>query len=72
MNPVIQMLRGQQQNPLNQVMGMLQNGNPQQIFENMINTNPQFRQFVQENKDLTPQQMCQKFGVDPSILKLMK
>ena len=69
-NPILQMLGGAG-NPLQQALSILQS-NPQQMLNNMLNSNPQFQQFVNENKDLTGEQICQKFGVDPAILKFIQ
>lgn len=71
MNPIAQILNRNSGKQINDVMQML-NGNPQKMLNNMLSSNPQFRQFVNENKDLTPQQVCQKFGVDPSIINMLK
>lgn len=60
------------QNPVQMVLSMMQGSDPQQVFNSMLNSNPQFKKFVDENKGLSPQQLCQKYGVDPSILNLMK
>lgn len=66
-NPYLQPMPPQQQ-----IMNLLQSSDPQKVFEEMLNNNPQFKKFVEENKDLTPQQMCQKYGVNPAILNFMK
>ncbi len=75
----------QQNNPgngVNQVMGnmlklksMLTGSGiaPQKIAENMFNNIPQFKQFMIENKGLSPEQVAQKYGVDMSLInKLIK
>lgn len=71
MNPIMQILNRNSGRQVNDVMQLLQ-GNPQQMLNNMLSSNPQFQKFVNENKDLSPQQICQKFGVDPSILNMLK
>lgn len=38
--------------------------NPQQVFDNLMRTNPQFARFVQENKGKTPEQAFREHGLD--------
>lgn len=45
---------------------MLRNGNPEQIMQQMMNTNPQFKKFVEDNRNKTPQQIASEYGVDIS------
>ena len=57
-----------QQNPLQMLNSIkaLANGNPQAMFNQMLNTNPQFAKFVNENKGLSPEQIAKNYGVDLS------
>lgn len=67
MNPLMQMMGNQPKNNMSQIgsiMQMLKSGNPQQMFQNMIQSNPQFRQFVEANKGKTPQQVAKEYGID--------
>lgn len=43
---------------------MLRSGNPQQIGQNMMQNNPQFRQFIESNKGKTPEQVAREHGID--------
>lgn len=60
-----------QQNPLQMLNSIkaLANGNPQAMFNQMLNTNPQFAKFVNENKGLSPEQIAKNYGVDLSLVK---
>ncbi len=60
-----------QQNPLQMLNNIkaLANGNPQAMFNQMLNTNPQFAKFVNENKGLSPEQIAKNYGVDLSQVK---
>lgn len=60
-----------QQNPLQMLNSIkaLANGNPQAMFNQMLNTNPQFAKFVNENKGLSPEQIAKNYGVDLSQIK---
>lgn len=53
------------------LMKMLQSGNPEQAFQQMMQNNPQFRQFVEANRGKTPEQVAQEHGIDLSQLKSM-
>lgn len=72
MNPLFQAMNGN--NKMAQVasvMRMLKSGNPEQIAQQMMQSNPQFRQFVEQNKGKTPEQVAREYGIDLSQLKGM-
>ena len=76
MNPLMMAMQGANSytNKMGQVanlMKMLRSGNPDQIAQQMMQNNPQFRQFVEENKGKTPEQVAQEHGFDLSQLKSM-
>lgn len=64
-NPILARMK-RMTNRQNEVMSILQmaKGNPDAVFENMMKTNPQFAQFVEENKGKTPEQIANHYGVD--------
>lgn len=43
--------------------------NPGAIFNDMMNKNPQFRQFVEENKGKSVEQIAQEHNIDMNLLK---
>ena len=53
------------------LMRMVKSGNPEQIAQQMMQNNPQFRQFVEANKGKTPEQVAREHGVDLNQLKSM-
>lgn len=69
MNPLMQSMGGGMN--IFKVMQMLKNRNPQEVFNQMMQSNPQFRQFVEQNKGKTPEQVAREYGVDISQLKQM-
>ena len=73
MNPLMQAMNGARTNMnINQVsnlMKMLRSGNPAQIAQNMMMQNPQFRQFMEQNKGKDPMQVAKENGID--INKIM-
>ena len=48
---------------------MVTSGNPAVMFQNLMNTNPQFKQFVQENQGKTIEQIAQNYGIDINAIK---
>lgn len=67
MNPLFQAMSGG--GKMQQVAGlmqMLKSGNPQQIAMQMMQTNPQFRQFMEQNKGKDPIQIARENGIDLS------
>lgn len=61
----------QPQNNLVNIIQMLKSGNPEQIAMNLMNKNPQFRQFVEANKGKSPEQVAKENGIDLSQFKNM-
>lgn len=48
------------------------NGNPTVLFNSMMQTNPQFREFVNDNRGKSPQQIAQEHGIDlPAVMRAM-
>lgn len=69
MNPLMLAMQGAN-NPMNKMrqvanlMKMLRTGNPEQIARQMMQSNPQFRKFVEQNKGKTPEQVAKEYGLD--------
>lgn len=75
-NPIMQRLNQSRptmgSNLLNQIVNikkMFAGQNPQAIFDNMVRTNPQFAQFVENCKGKSVEQLASDFGVDINTLK---
>lgn len=73
MNPLMMAMQGSNSKMAQamQVMKMLRSGNPEQIAQQMMQSNPQFRQFVEANKGKTPEQVAREYGVDLNQIKGM-
>ncbi len=63
MNPILQQIARPQNNMLDMLSGLKQQ-NPNIIMQQMMQNNPQFRSFVQQNQGLNAGQIAQKYGVD--------
>lgn len=74
-NPILSQLMPAANNSMMQKLGMIQQmmqgKSPEQYFGQMMQTNPQFRQFVQENQGKTPEQIAAEHGIDFNMLKGM-
>lgn len=76
MNPLMMAMQGAN-SPMNKMgqvanlVKMLKSGNPDQIAQQMMQSNPQFRQFLEQNKGKTPEQVAKEHGIDLSQLKSM-
>lgn len=76
MNPLMMAMQGAN-NPMNKMrqvanlMKMLRTGNHDQIAQQMMQSNPQFRQFVEQNNGKTPEQVAQEHGIDLNQFKGM-
>ena len=54
------------------IKNMLSGRNPNEIFENMLNSNPQFREFYNANKGKTPEQIADAYGIGTSVLDMLR
>lgn len=76
MNPLMMAMQGAN-SPMNKIwqvanlIKMLRTGNPEQIAQQMMQNNPQFRQFVEANKWKTPEQVAKEHGIDLAQFKNM-
>lgn len=76
MNPLMMAMQGAS-SPMNKmgqvasVMKMLRSSNPDQIDQQMMQSNPHFRQFIEQNKGKTPDQVAREHGLDLSQFKSM-
>lgn len=69
MNPLMQAMQGANSpfgkiGQVSGIMHMLKSGNPEQVAQQMMQNNPQFRQFVEANKGKTPEQVAKEYGID--------
>ena len=74
MNPLFQAMNGGNMGKMQQIAGvmqMLKSGNPEQIAQQMMQSNPKFRKFVESNKGKTPEQVARENGIDLSQFKNM-
>lgn len=57
----------------NPILSKLNGNNQNAIVQKLMNTNPQFGQFVRENQGLTVEQIANKYGLDINqVRKLLK
>lgn len=62
MNPLMNAMKNA--GNVNQIFQMLKTGNPEIIAQNMMQSNPSFKRFIESNKGKTPQQVAQENGID--------
>jgi hypothetical protein len=80
-NPILQALNSGAQAPIapaNPAMAGLQGiaqlknimrGNPTMVMQNMLQSNPQFAKFVQQNRGKSPEQIAQEYGLDLNLVR---
>lgn len=56
------------QSRVNQLLS-LANGNPQGLFNSLVQSNPRFAQFVAQNQGKTPEQAFRDNGIDYSQVR---
>ena len=52
-----------------QIKNMLEGKNTDEVFDDMMKNNPQFRQFVEANKGKSVEQIARENGINPQLLK---
>lgn len=70
MNPLMNAMKGNNMDAF-KVVQMLKNRNPQEVFNQMMQSNQAFRNFYEQNKGKSPEQVAKEHGVDLSQLKNM-
>ena len=71
MNPLLNAMNGNKGNSMAKILNMLKSGNPEQIAQNLMQRNPQFKAFMEANKGKTPEQVARENGIDFSQIKNM-
>lgn len=56
---------------LKQMMGMLRGQDPQQVARNLMQRNPTFAAFVQQNQGKTIEQIAGEYGIDLELVRSM-
>lgn len=54
---------------LNAFTKVMSGKNPQDVYDFMIQTNPQFRKFVEDNKDKSLEDIALAYDIDLDIIK---
>lgn len=49
---------------ISNIINMLRSGNPQQIAINLMQKNPQFKNFINVNKGKSPDQVANEYGIN--------
>lgn len=65
MNPIMQRLNNAS-GPLQNLMNLkaLAGGNPQAAFNMLMQSNPDFKKFVQANQGKSPEEIARAYGID--------
>lgn len=72
MNPILSALnQPNSRNLLSQINVLLSGKNPDAVFSDLMQNNPQFRSFVEQNKDKTPEQIAKENGLNIEQIKAM-
>ena len=72
MNPILSMLQNSGGNLLSQISSiknMLEGKNADELYNNMLQNNPQFKAFVEQNKGKSIEQIAKENGINPQLLK---
>lgn len=62
MNPLFQSMN--QKPDISGLLALLKNGNPEMIAMQMMQSNPRFAAFMQQNQGKTPEQVAKENGLD--------
>lgn len=70
LNPIVQAMS--RKSNVIELVKMIKNGNPEQMFNEMMLNNRQFAEFIEKNKDKSPEEIASAYGLDSSILSLLR
>lgn len=54
------------------ILQLLSSRDPNMVYQEMMRTNPQFKEFVEKNKGKSVEEIAKENGIDPSVLNLFK
>lgn len=56
-------------NLLNRISSLVMGKNPEELYKTMLESNPQFRKFVNDNKDKTIEEIAMSYDIDLNLIK---
>lgn len=70
-NPILQMLNASNQmnSKINTIKSIIAGKKPEDLYKTMIETNPQFKQFVKDNENKTIEEIAMSYDIDLNLLK---
>lgn len=73
-NPILQLLNANSQqnqmiNKLSQFKSLMSGKNPDDVYNYMLQNNPQFKKFLQDNQGKTIEDIALAYDIDLNILK---
>lgn len=75
-NPILQILSGNKIQNQNSLLGRIQMAksllagkDPNQVYRQLINSNPEFKKFVQDNNNKTIEEIAMEYNINLDILK---
>ena len=72
MNPLVNMMGGNEMlRTIANMKRMMAGQDPNTVMRMMAQRNPQFAQFVDENKGKSPEQIAKEYGIDWNMIKGM-
>lgn len=63
-NPILSKINAPTNNPMAQLLEVFKSGNPDAIVQQMMQNNPQFRKFMEDNKGKSPEQIASEHGIN--------
>lgn len=54
---------------ISSIKNMLEGKNADELYNNMLQNNPQFKAFVEQNKGKSIEQIAKENGINPQLLK---
>lgn len=67
MNPILQTI--QQINQVKSIISNIQTKNPDELYNQLMQDNPNFRKFIEDNQGKTPEQIAQENNIDIERIK---
>lgn len=68
-NPILQQIAGRNLNSTLSILSAIRKGNVETLFNQLINSNPDFRRFVELNSGKSTEQIVQENNIDVTQLR---
>ena len=56
-------------NSMQSIISLMRSKNPSEVTTMLLNSNPQFKEFYETNKNKNPEEIAKEYGIDFSLIR---